>query len=60
MPASGIECAKFYKAFIRVVVDIAAKLVCRCFDFKLCLANHEKERMLLFIEYVKILLLIMV
>ena len=42
MPASGIECAKFYEA-LQVVVDIAAKHVSRCFDFELCFANQERK-----------------
>ena len=41
MPASGIEYAKFYEA-LQVVVDIAAKLVSRCFDFELRFANQER------------------
>ena len=43
MPASGIEYAMFYEA-LQVVVDIAAKLVSRCFEFELCLANQEREK----------------
>ena len=42
MSASGIEYAKFYEA-LQVVVDIAAKLVSRCFDFELCFANQERK-----------------
>ena len=44
MPASRIEYANFYEAFTQVVVDIAAKLVSRCFDFELCLANQERVK----------------
>ena len=40
MPASGMEYAKFYEA-LQVVVDVAAKLVSRCFDFELHFDNEE-------------------
>ena len=43
MLASGIECAKFYEA-LQMVVDIAAKLVSRCFDFELRFANQERVK----------------
>ena len=43
MPASGIECAKFYEA-LQVVVDIAAKLVSRCFDFELRFDNQHRVK----------------
>ena len=43
MPASGIEYAKFYEA-LQVVVDIAAKLVSRCFDFELRFDNQQRVK----------------
>ena len=43
MSASGIEYAKFYEA-LQVVVDIAAKLVSRCFDFELRFDNQQRVK----------------
>ena len=42
IPSRGIEYTKFYEA-LQVVVDIAAKLVSRCFDFELSVTNQERE-----------------
>ena len=43
MRASGIEYAKFYEA-LQVVVDVAAKIASRCFDFELRFANQERVK----------------
>ena len=43
MPSREIEYTKFNEA-LQVVVDIAAKLVSRCFNFELSVANQEREK----------------
>ena len=43
IPSRGMEYTKCYET-LQVVVDIAAKMVSRCFDFELSVANQEREK----------------